>query len=155
MANVSPIPPGYGTVTASVTIRHCGDAIELYREAFGAELLFETKHPDGRVLHAEISIGSSRIMLNDEFPEMGGGGSVQARGGSPVSFWLYVEDADAAFERAIAAGLASVIKPKTMFWGDRSGTLADPFGLRWTVASRVEEVSPEELAARQRETFGG
>ncbi len=156
MAKVNPIPDGYATVTPSVTIERCSEAIELYRKAFGATPLAQALHPDGRVLHAEIQIGTSRVMLNDEFPEMGGAGrSVQSRGGSPVSFWLYVTDCDAAFTRAVDAGCTAVSQPETMFWGDRSGTVVDPFGLRWTLATHVEDVSPEEMEARQKKMFGG
>ena len=161
MTTIDPIPAGYATVTPSITIRGCSDALALYEQAFGATNESTQLHPDGRVLHATLRIGTSTMMFNDEFPEFGsmesGGAddSVQSRGGSPVSFWVYVEDCDAAFERAVAAGLTEVSKPEDMFWGDRTATVLDPFGLRWTLATRVEEVSEQEMEARTKQMFGG
>lgn len=155
MDTANPVPAGYHTLTPSVTIGDCQRAIALYEEALGAESGSPALHPDGRVLHAELQIGTSRIMVADAFPEMGGGGSVQDRGGSPVSFWLYVDDCDAAFQRAVAAGFTAASEPETMFWGDRTAVAVDPFGLRWTFATHVEDVSAEEMEARQKKMFGG
>lgn len=156
MSQVKPIPEGFSTVTPSITMQSCSEALDFYTRALGAEIVARVDTPDGRVLHAELRIGSSRVMLNDEFPEMGGGGdSVQARGGSPVSFWVYVEDCDAAFRRAVDAGCAAKGEPSNQFWGDRSGWVVDPYGLRWTFATRVEEVSPQEREARQAKLFSG
>lgn len=147
--NVSPIPEGYHTITPSLTIRDCAKAIEFYQEAFGAEERMRAPGPDGSVWHAEIQIGDSVVMLNDEFPEQGAHGP-QALGGSPVGMWVYVEDVDQAFERAVDAGAEVSMPPADMFWGDRMGALVDPFGHKWTLATHVEDVSPEEMKERQK-----
>jgi PhnB protein len=146
---VQPIPGGYGTLTPYLYIRGAGRAIEFYKSAFGATELFRLAGPDGRIGHAEMQIGTSRIMLADEFPEMDVRGP-ESLGGTSVSFLIYVPDVDASFDRAIAAG-GKVQRPvKDQFYGDRSGTLADPFGHTWTIATHVEDVPPEELEARSR-----
>ena len=151
---VKPIPDGYATVTPYLYVRDAARAIDFYSKAFGAIELYRLANPDGRIGHAEILIGTSRIMLADEFPEMNVKGP-QSLEGTSVSFLIYVEDVDARFDRAIAAGatvlrpLATVLRPlKDQFYGDRSGTLADPFGHSWTIATHVEDVSPEEMQAR-------
>ena len=143
---VKPIPDGYATVTPYLYVRGAARAIDFYSKAFGAIELYRLANPDGRIGHAEILIGTSRIMLADEFPEMNVKGP-QSLEGTSVSFLIYVEDVDARFDRAIAAG-ATVLRPlKDQFYGDRSGTLADPFGHSWTIATHVEDVSPEEMQA--------
>ncbi|MFN2433675.1 MAG: VOC family protein [Gemmatimonadota bacterium] len=122
-------------------------ALEFYAKAFGATESMRFPAPGGKIGHAEIKIGDSPIMLADEFPDMGYR-SAQALGGSPVSILLYVEDVDARFSRATAAG-ATVLRPvEHQFYGDRSGTLKDPFGHVWTIATHVEDVSPEEMQRR-------
>ena len=144
---VKPIPDGYHTATPYLIVKGAAGAIEFYKKAFGATELMRLADPSGKVGHAEIKIGNSPIMLADEFPEMGFRGP-QSLGGSTVSILLYVEDVDARFSRAIAAG-AKVVRPvQDQFYGDRSGTLADPFGHVWTIATHKEDVSPEEIHNR-------
>ena len=143
------IPEGYHTLTPTLVVNGAAEAIEFYKRAFGAVELFRMPAPDGQKLwHAELQIGDSRIMLSDEFSEMCGSRSPQTLGGSPVGIHLYVEDADAAVQRAVDAG-ATVVMPLTdMFWGDRFGGIVDPFGHRWSIATHVEDVSEEEMARR-------
>jgi PhnB protein len=144
---VKPIPDGYHTATPYLIVQGAARALEFYKKAFGATELMRLAGPDGRVGHAEIKVGDSPIMLADEFPEMGIRGP-HSFGGSPVHLLLYVEDVDARFDRAIAAG-ATVQRPvKDQFYGDRSGTLTDPFGHVWTIATHKEDVSPEEVHRR-------
>jgi PhnB protein len=142
-----PIPEGYHTATPYLIVRGAARAIDFYQQAFGATELMRFAEPGGRVGHAEIKIGDSRIMLADEFPEMGIR-SPQSFGGSGVILALYVEDVDASFARAVAAG-ATVLRPvKDQFYGDRAGTLTDPFGHVWTLATHTEDVPPDELRRR-------
>lgn len=142
-----PIPDGYHTATPYLIVRDGAKAIEFYQRAFGAKETVRMAGPDGKVMHAEIKIGDSPIMLADEFPEMNAR-SPQSIGGSPISLMLYVEDVDSLTRQAIAAG-ATVERPVlNQFYGDRSGTLTDPFGHRWTIATHIEDVSPEEMEKR-------
>jgi len=144
---VKPIPDGYHTATPYLIVKDATRAIEFYKKAFGATELMRLADPSGKIGHAEIQIGDSPIMLADEFPEMGFRGP-QSLGGSPVGILLYVEDVDSRFGKAIAAG-ATQIKPlKDQFYGDRSGTLVDPFGHVWTIATHKEDVSEQEIARR-------
>lgn len=146
MANVKPIPEGYHSVTPYLIIKGAADAIEFYKKAFGATELFRMDH-EGRVGHAEIKIGDSPIMLSDEWPEMGYVGP-KALGGTPVSLMIYVEDSDTVFNQAIKSG-GTPLKPlQDQFYGDRSGTLTDPFGHIWTVSTHKEDVTPEEIGKR-------
>jgi len=146
---VAPIPPGYTTVTPYLIIRGAAKAIDFYKRAFGAVELFRFDGPDGTLGHAEIKIGNSRIMLSDG---MGSGYSDPLTlGGAGVSFMVYVPDVDAAFARAVAAG-ATVKRPVAdQFYGDRTGTLADPFGHVWSIGTHIEDVSPEEMDRRHKE----
>jgi PhnB protein len=147
MSKAKPIPKGYHTATPYLIIKGAAKAIEFYKKAFGAAEVMRMTQPDERVGHAEIKIGDSPIMLADEFPEMGAR-SPQSLGGSPVSILLYVQDVDALTSSAIAAG-AKVIRPvKDQFYGDRSGSLEDPFGHQWHIATHVEDVAPEEMKKR-------
>lgn len=144
---VKPIPEGYHSVTPYLVISGAASAIDFYKQVFRAEELFSMPTPDGKVGHAELKIGDSHIMLADECEEMGFR-SAQSIGATPVSLLLYVEDVDDCFNRAIAAG-AQALKPvQDQFYGDRSGTLADPFGHVWTVATHIEDVAPEEMEKR-------
>ena len=144
---VKPIPDGYHTVTPYLIVHDATKALDFYKKALGAREVFRMATPNGRIGHAEILIGNSHIMLADEHPEMGAK-SAKAYGGSPVGICLYVEDVDAAFDRAVSAG-ATVVRPvKDQFYGDRSGTLTDPFGLPWTIATHKEDVSSEEMHRR-------
>ncbi len=146
-AAVKSIPDGHHAVTPYLIIDGAARAIDFYKTAFGATELFRLAQPDGRVGHAELQIGDSRIMLADEFPEMGARGP-RAVGGTPVTLHLYIDDVDAVVARAIAAG-AKVLRPvQDQFYGDRSGMLEDPFGHYWHVATHTEDVSPEEMERR-------
>lgn len=145
--SAKPIPDGYHTATPYLVLQNAASAIEFYKKAFGATELMRLASPGGKIGHAEIKIGDSPIMLADEFPEMGYRGP-KALGGSPVSIMLYVEDVDAIFNQAVAAG-ATVKRPiKDEFYGDRSGNLEDPFGHVWTISTHKEDVSPEEIERR-------
>jgi PhnB protein len=145
----SPIPAGHRTVTPQLILDDAAQAIDWYKKALGAEEVARAVGPDGKIMHAEIRIGDSLIMLNDE---MGGGKSPRAFGGSPASLWLYVEDCDALFNRAVAAGAKVAPGPMgqlmDQFWGDRSGTFTDPHGYQWTVATRKEDLTREEMDQR-------
>jgi len=144
---VKPIPDGYHTATPHLIVKGAASAIEFYKRAFGATELGRCAEPSGKVGHAEIRIGSSPIMLADEYPEAGFVGP-QSLGGTSVSIHLYVEDVDAEFRRAIEAGAKELRPLKDQFYGDRSGTLKDPFGHVWTMASRKEEVNADEIERR-------
>jgi PhnB protein len=146
MANVKAIPEGYHSVTPYLVIDGAAAAIDYYKEAFGATELFRMDH-GGKIGHAEIKIGDSPIMLADEFPEMGHVGPKKL-GGSPVGIMIYVDDVDTIYNRAIAKGGVEVKALQDQFYGDRSGTLTDPFGHLWTVATHKEDVSPEEMEKR-------
>jgi PhnB protein len=141
------IPDGYHTATPYLIIRGAARALDFYKAAFGAMELFRMPMPGDRIGHAEIRIGDSPIMLADECPEMGAQ-SPEALGGTSVSLMLYVDDADAMTAQAVAAG-ATVIRPiQNQFYGDRSATLSDPFGHKWTIATHIEDVSKEEMDRR-------
>ncbi|MDQ6651838.1 MAG: VOC family protein [Acidobacteriota bacterium] len=146
MANVKPIPDGYHSVTPYLIIKGAADAIEFYKKAFGATELFRMDH-EGKIGHAEIRIGNSPIMLADEHPQMGYR-SPKTIGGTPVSLMIYVEDVDTTFKQAITSGGVQLKPLQDQFYGDRSGTLTDPFGHVWTVATHKEDVSPEEIDKR-------
>lgn len=148
---VNPIPEGFHSLTPSLTVDGAAEAIDFYKRAFGAVEISRATAPDGvRVWHADLRIGDSQLMLSDAFPEQGG--SAPDRSGAVgFSIWLYVEDVDAVFKRAVEAG-AQVRMPVTQgFWGDRFGGLVDPFGHNWAVASRVEDVSEAEQERRRSE----
>jgi PhnB protein len=144
---VKPVPDGYHTATPYLIINGATAALQFYKNAFGATELFRMDAPGGKIGHAEIKIGDSPIMLADEYPDMGYR-SPQAIGGTPVSIMLYVADVDAVFNRTVAAG-AKVKQPvKDQFYGDRSGTVEDPFGHVWTIATHKEDLTPEEIGKR-------
>jgi len=142
-----PIPDGYRTATPYLIVKGAAEAIEFYKRAFGATEMLRMADPQGKVGHAEIKIGDSVIMLADEHPAMGYRGP-HSIGGSSVSILLYLEDVDAVFERAVKAGAKAQRPVMNQFYGDRSGTLEDPFGHVWTVATHVEDVAPEEMKRR-------
>ena len=141
-----PIPEGYHSVTPYLIVDDAGKAIEFYKKAFGAEEKFRLPMGD-KVGHAEIKIGDSFVMLADESPDMGHLGP-KARGGATTSFVVYVPDVDAAFKTAIDAGATEKRPIENQFWGDRMGTLSDPFGHHWSLATHVEDVSEEEMGKR-------
>ena len=144
---VKPIPEGYHTATPYLIIKGAADAIEFYKKAFGATELFRFPAPDGKIGHAEIKIGDSPIMLADEYPDMGYNGP-KSLGGSPVSLMIYVEDVDTVFNRAVDAGATVKEAVSDKFYGDRIGTLVDPFGHVWHVSTHKEDVSLEEMEKR-------
>ncbi len=148
----SPVPEGFHTVTPHLTLDNAAQAIDWYKKALGAEEVTRAVGPDGQIMHAELRIGDSRIMLNDA---MGGGKGPKAIGGSPASLWLYVPDCDALYNRAVAAGAQVPAGPMQrmgdQFWGDRCGTINDPFGYQWTIATHKEDLTPQELQQRQEE----
>ncbi|MGH9216925.1 MAG: VOC family protein [Acidimicrobiales bacterium] len=147
---VKPIPDGYPRVSPYLVVDGAQKAIEFYTTVLGATERMRMPGPDGRIGHAELRVGDSVIMLADEFPDMGAKGP-SAYGGSPVSISVYVEDVDATFDKATGAG-ATVVRPlENQFYGDRSATFDDPFGHRWTIATHVEDVSPEEMGRRAAE----
>lgn len=143
--SVKPIPEGYHTLTPFLTVKDASRAIEFYKQAFGAQQRGEVaKGPDGKVMHAELKIGDSIIMLSDEFPDHGVL-SPQSSGGAGVGLHIYVEGVDAAFDRAVKAG-AQVEMPVTdQFWGDRYGKLKDPFGHKWSIATHTKDMSADEM----------
>lgn len=147
---VSPIPAGYHTATPYLIVKRAAEALDFYQRAFGAQELFRMAGPDGRIGHAEIKIGDSPIMLADEHPEMGCLGP-ESLGGTTVSLVLYVEDVDALFRQAIAAGAQELRPLANQFYGARSGTLSDPFGHKWTLSTHIEDVSSEEMSRRMDE----
>jgi PhnB protein len=147
---IKPIPDGYHSVTPYLIVHDGARALDFYRQAFGCTELFRLAGPDGKLGHAEIRIGDSVVMLADEHPEMGAV-SPQTLGGAAVSLAIYVEDVDARFAQAVAAG-GTVLRPiMDQFYGDRSGTLRDPFGHTWTIATHKEDVPPEEMMRRAAE----
>jgi PhnB protein len=149
-----PIPDGYHTMTPQLTLERAAESIDWYKKAFGAEEIGRSLGPDGKVMHAEIRIGNSALYMNDA---MHGGRSAKTLGGSPVGLWIYVEDADAVFNRALAAGATVAPGPmgqlQDQFWGDRCGTLVDPEGYFWTIATRKEDLTPEEINKRMEDVM--
>jgi PhnB protein len=150
MMAVKPIPDGYHTATPYLIVNDAAKAIEFYKTAFGATELMRMPGPGGRIMHAEIKIGDSPIMLADEYPEMGHRGP-QSLGGTTVSLLLYLNDVDAQFRQAVAAG-ATVQRPiRDEFYGDRTGTVIDPFGHIWSLATHKEDLTPEQMEKRFQE----
>lgn len=146
------IPEGYHTVTPYLVVNDAAKAIEFYQRAFDATEVFRMEDPNGRIGHAEIKIGDSTIMLADEAPEMGFRGP-QSLGGAAVSLMVYVQDVDKVFEQAIKCGAEEVQALRDQFYGDRSGTLKDPFGHVWSIATHIEDVAPEEMQRRAEKYF--
>jgi uncharacterized glyoxalase superfamily protein PhnB len=154
-ATTKPIPEGFHAVTPHLVVRGAVEAIDYYKRAFGAVERFRMAGPDGKsIMHAELVIGDSIIFLCDEMPDMDCR-SPAALQGTPVSIHLYVDDADAVFSRAVSAGGRVTMPLQDMFWGDRFGEIEDPYGHRWSIASHVEDVPPEEIERRGAEAFGG
>jgi PhnB protein len=153
MADVKPIPDGYPRVSPYLSVDGASSAIEFYTEVFGATERVRMPDPDGRIGHAELQVGDSVVMLADEYPELGIQ-SPKSVGGTPVTISVYVENVDEVFDRAIKAGATSVRDVKDEFYGDRSGQFVDPFGHRWSVATHVEDVSPEEMEKRAQAEAG-
>ncbi len=142
---VKPIPEGYHTLTPHLTVRNAEKAIEFYKQAFGAKLRGGVaKGPDGKVMHAEIQIGDSVVMLADEFPHFGAV-SPESGGNSSVGLHIYVNNVDEAFARAVKAGAQTEMPVADQFWGDRYGKLKDPFGHKWSIATHVKDMSADEM----------
>jgi PhnB protein len=154
MAKVNPIPDGYPRVSPYLSIDGASAAIDFYSKVFGATERVRMPDPDGRIGHAELQLGDSVIMLADEYPEMGIRGP-KAVGGTPVTVSVYVEDVDGVFDRAVELGAKALRQVEDQFYGDRSGQFEDPFGHRWSVASHIEDVPPDEMAKRAAEAAGG
>jgi len=152
-SKVKPIPEGMHSLTPHLVCAGAAEAIEFYKNAFGAVERGRMPGPDGKLMHAQVSIGDSYLMLVDEMPQWKCLGP-KALGGSPVTLHLYVEDADAVFERAVAAGAQVVMPLDDMFWGDRYGQLLDPFGHKWSVATHVRDLTSEEIR-QAAESAGG
>jgi len=146
MAPVKAIPDGYHSVQPYLHIHGAAEAIEFYKKAFGAKERMRMPQPDGRIAHAELEIGDSCVMLSDEFPERQIFGA-KHYGGSAVGLMLYVQDCDATYRQAIAAGAKSMREPTDQFYGDRMGGVEDPFGLQWWIGTHVRDVSAEEMQA--------
>jgi uncharacterized glyoxalase superfamily protein PhnB len=153
-SRVKAIPDGYHTLTPSIVVREASKAIDFYKRAFGAEEIMRMDGPGGKIMHAEIRIGDSALMLCDEMPEMGAK-SPGALGGSPASLYVYVEKVDAAWKRALEAGAKPVMPLADMFWGDRMGKLEDPFGHTWLLAQHVRDPTPDEIRRGQQEFMAG
>ena len=143
-----PIPEGYRSVNVILTVDDAAKAIDFYKQAFGATEVSRLPMGD-KIGHAELQIGDTRIMLNDEFPERDNLGPA-ARGGSSVGFVIYTDDVDSAFKQAIDAGGKESMPVENQFWGDRMGSLTDPFGHKWSVATHVEDVPPEQFEERMK-----
>ena len=150
---VKPIPDGFHTITPHIVCRDAPKALEFYKQAFGANELHRALTPDGKIMHAAVQIGSSIMMVVDEFPEMKCLGP-QSIGGSPVTLHLYVEDADSVFNRAVKAGAKPTMPINDAFWGDRYGQVADPFGHSWSIATHQHDYTPEEMDAKMKAQMG-
>lgn len=149
---VAPIPEGYNSITPYMFVNDGTKAIDYYKQAFDAEEVMCMKDPDGKVAHAELKVGDSKIMLADEYPEMGARGP-EAYGGSPIALHLYVKDVDAVAKKAVDAG-GTLTKPvENAFYGDRNGAVRDPFGHTWYISTHIEDVSEEEMRKRAAQQF--
>jgi PhnB protein len=145
-----PIPEGFHTITAAITVRDAAAAIDFYKKAFGAVEISRMTGPDGKIGHAELRIGDSVLFLGDEWPGMS---AVPSSGLPSSTLFMYVTDVDSTFNQAVASGAKSDMPVQNMFWGDRYGKLTDPFGHHWGLATHVEDVTPEEMKRRQAEFF--
>jgi PhnB protein len=144
-----PVPEGYHTITPQLSLDNAAQMIDWYKNAFGAKELSRSVGPDGKIMHAELQIGNSRIMVNDVMKGKG----PKEFGGSPSSMWMYVEDSDALFKRAVEAGATVEMPLADQFWGDRGGAVADPNGYTWWIATRKEDVTAEEMRKRAEDFF--
>ena len=147
MPTVKPIPDGYHAITACFAVSDAAKAIEFYKKAFGAQEVFRMEAPGNKVAHAELQIGDSKIMISDEFMEMGAK-SAKTMGGTPVGFYLYVTDCDAMAKQAVAAGAKELMPLQNMFYGDRTGRYEDPFGMIWHISTHIEDPTMEQIRER-------
>jgi len=155
MGKAKPIPEGFHSLTPHITVRDCAKAIDFYKKAFGAKENSRVTGPDGKnIMHAEMKIGDSMFMLNDEAPDWGCL-SPLSKPGAGYCVHLYVDDADKVFKQAVAAGAKETFPLADQFWGDRYGKVKDPFGHEWSIATHKEDVSPADCAKRMQETFAG
>jgi PhnB protein len=145
----TPVPDGFHTMTPQLTLDNAAQTIDWYKRAFGVEEVSRGLGPDGKIMHAELKVGNSRFMVNDVM--MGKG--PQALGGSPASFWLYVENSDTLFSRAVGAGAKVQMPMADQFWGDRAGAVTDPAGYTWWIATRTEDLTHAEIEQRAAEVF--
>lgn len=148
-----PVPPGFHTLTIHLTVRGCAEYIDFLKRAFSAIEISRSPGPGGKLMHASVQVGDSVLMLNDDFPEMGG--PPIAEGNWPLRLNLYVPDADATWAQAIAAGCQVVFPLQDQFWGDRYGQVRDAAGFVWAIATHMEDLTPEEMQARMPRAFGG
>lgn len=151
---VSPVPDGFHSVTPYLIVKDAAGAIEFYKQAFDAAEIMKLEGPGGSIAHAEVRIGDSPIMMAGEHPQMGAL-SPESIGGSPVSMCVYTEDADKMFQQALDAGGEQIRPVQDQFYGDRSGTLKDPFGHQWTIATHIEDVTDEDMQRRMAEMMQG
>jgi uncharacterized glyoxalase superfamily protein PhnB len=153
MAKVKAVPEGFNTVSSSLIVPNCVEALEFYKKAFGAEIIARMPGPDGKsTMHAEMRLGNSTVMLSDENPQWGTK-SAKTLGGTPVTLHLYVDDADSIYKRAVAAGCTVTMPIMDAFWGDRYGKVKDPFGHEWGIGTHKEDLSPEEMDKRAKAAF--
>jgi PhnB protein len=145
-----PVPEGYNTLTPYLAVENASEAIDFYQRAFGAKERVRMSGPGDSIMHAELEIGDSVVMLSDPFPQASTKPPKEL-GGTTVSIMTYVEDTDSVYKQAIDAGATSLMEPDDMFWGDRFGSVQDPFGHSWTIATHVEDVPPEEMQKRSEE----
>jgi PhnB protein len=150
---VKAIPDGFHTLTTHLVMKDTKKAIDWYKKAFNAQEMSSMPGPGGKVMHAEIRIGDSVLMMNDEMIEMGGPKSAESAGGSPGNLMVYVDDCDAVFNKAVAAGAKAEMPLMDHFWGDRAGRVRDPFGYTWFIATHKEDVPPEEMPRRMQEAM--
>jgi PhnB protein len=150
---VKAVPDGFHTITPHLTVRDATRALEFYKQAFGAQVLHVMPAPGGKVMHAAIKIGDSILMLNDEFPEYGGDPAPSATSGSGIALHVYLDNVDAAFDRAVSAGASVKMPLMDQFWGDRYGIVKDPFGHKWSLATHTRDMSPEEMQQEQEKAF--
>ncbi len=154
VAKAQPIPAGYHILTPSIVVRGAAEAIEFYKKAFGAKEKYRMGGPGGKIMHAEIKIGDSILMLSDEMPEMGNK-SPLAVGGTASSVLIYTKNVDALFQQAVAAGAKPVMPVADQFWGDRYGQVTDPYGHVWQLATHKEDLTPKQMAKRAEAAFSG
>ncbi|MFB3915512.1 MAG: VOC family protein [Terriglobales bacterium] len=153
MANPKGVPEGYHSITPTLICKNCSAAIDFYKKALGAQELFRMNSPDGKVAHAELQIGDSIFFVGDEFDMPGCGRSPQTLGGYTGSFYIYVPDVDASFNQAVIAGGKVNMPVQDMFWGDRYGSIQDPFGHVWGIGTQKEKLTPQQVEERAKEFY--